>query len=102
MLRLSRWLLAALTAVALLVVAPEPALAKRATQRQYFIAADEVQWDYAPSYPLNRITGKPFTPEQEFWLEKRVYTKARYRQYTDATFSTLVEQPQHLWASSGR
>lgn len=81
----------------LLLVAPQPAFAKRRpATREYFVAADEVQWDYAPSYPLNRITGMPFTPEEEFWLEKRVYVKARYRQYTDATFSTLVEQPEHL------
>lgn len=98
MTRLVRVLLVAIVPLLLLLlVAPQPAFAKRRpATREYFVAADEVQWDYAPSYPLNRITGMPFTPEEEFWLEKRVYVKARYRQYTDATFSTLVEQPEHL------
>jgi hypothetical protein len=31
-----------------------------AAERIYYIAADTVVWDYAPSYPLNPITGQPF------------------------------------------
>ena len=31
--------------------------------REYWIAADEVLWDYAPSYPINPITGEKFTDE---------------------------------------
>ena len=28
--------------------------------REYWIVAEDVLWDYAPSYPINLITGEPF------------------------------------------
>jgi FtsP/CotA-like multicopper oxidase with cupredoxin domain len=66
-----------------------------AAERTYFIEADAIVWDYAPSYPENPITGKPFTGAEEvFVMQKderigRKYYKAVYREYTDASFSTL-------------
>jgi FtsP/CotA-like multicopper oxidase with cupredoxin domain len=72
----------------------------------YFIAADEVEWDYAPD-GMNEITGKPFGEAEAFWVETgphkigRVYTKAIYREYTDETFTTLKSRPpewEHLGA----
>jgi manganese oxidase len=80
------------------------AMAKKAVVREYFIAADEVDWDYAPSYPLNPMTGQEFSDELKLFLQEdykpgyigRVYKKALFHQYTDATFATLVEQPRHL------
>jgi manganese oxidase len=62
--------------------------------RIYFIAADEVDWNYAPS-DVDRITGEPFSEVAETWVEGgadrigRVYRKALYREYTDGSFSTL-------------
>ena len=63
--------------------------------RMYYVAADEVVWDYAPS-GLNRITGRPFEgPVANAVMTRsettlgRVMKKALYREYTDATFSTL-------------
>lgn len=56
-----------------------------AATRAYWIAADEVLWDYAPSYPTNLMTGAPFTPEQEVFVNDfigRKYTKSLYREYT--------------------
>ena len=32
--------------------------------REYWIAADEVLWDYAPSFPTNLMTGEPFDEDQ--------------------------------------
>jgi manganese oxidase len=70
----------------------------------YYIAADEVQWDYAPS-GINQITGKPFEGEAKVFVENgpqrigRVYWKAIYREYTDETFTTLKPRPaewEHL------
>jgi manganese oxidase len=61
--------------------------------RTYFIAADEVEWDYAPS-GLNKITGKPFEGYPKLFVENgphrigKVYRKAIYREYTDETFTT--------------
>jgi FtsP/CotA-like multicopper oxidase with cupredoxin domain len=69
-----------------------------AAERVYFIAADEVTWDFAPSYPNNPITGELFTKEESTYLWKaknrigRKYLKAIYREYTDASFATLKPQ----------
>jgi FtsP/CotA-like multicopper oxidase with cupredoxin domain len=62
--------------------------------RTYYIAADEVEWDYAPS-GINQITGQPFDEIQKTWTGRKadrigtVYKKAVYREYTDDTFRTL-------------
>ncbi len=84
-----------LRCVILLVLAlGNQAKAQEGTTRTYYIAADEVVWDYAPS-GINQITGKPFGEEENFWVKSgphsigRVYKKAIYREYTDGTFATL-------------
>jgi FtsP/CotA-like multicopper oxidase with cupredoxin domain len=70
-------------------------VAASAAERVYFIAADEVAWDFAPSYPSNPISGEPFTKEESVYLRQakdrigRKYLKAIYREYTDASFATL-------------
>ena len=67
------------------------------TTRTYYIAADLVTWDYAPS-GIDEITGEPFDRIAETWMKSgpdrigRVYKKALYQQYTDATFTTRVER----------
>jgi hypothetical protein len=77
--------------VATLCFAPAAA---GAVERTYFIAADEVVWDFAPSDPNNPITGEPFTREESVFLRHakdrigRKYLKAVYREYTDASFTT--------------
>jgi manganese oxidase len=67
--------------------------------RTYFVAADLVEWDYAPS-GKNMITGEPFTDDENVFVGSsperigRVYTKSLYREYTDATFTKLVPRPK--------
>lgn len=61
----------------------------------YYIAADEVPWDYAP---LRRnMTGLPL-PEKQMEAQSSVrdrYIKAIYREYTDETFKVLKpRQPE--------
>lgn len=63
--------------------------------RTYYIAAEEIIWDYTPSWPMNPITGEAFNEAQNVFLEdagrKRIghrYRKAVYREYTDETFTT--------------
>jgi len=69
--------------------------------RTYFIAAEEVDWDYAPSN-RNQITGQPFGDQENVFVENgpdrigKVYTKALYREYTDGTFRSRKPQPAHL------
>ena len=72
-----------------------------AAERLYYIAADEVVWDYAPSYPDNPIMGEPFGSEESVYLKQgydrigRRYLKAVYREYTDGSFSThKVRSPE--------
>ncbi len=78
--------------VATLGFAPVPA---GAAERVYFIAADEMVWDFAPSYPNNPITGVPFATDESVYLRQTKdrlgskYLKAIYREYADASFATL-------------
>ncbi len=66
--------------------------------RVYYIAADEVTWNYAPT-GKNVITDQPFTAEQAIYALKSpttigsAYKKAVYRQYTDDTFTKLTPVP---------
>ncbi|HWY79765.1 MAG TPA: multicopper oxidase domain-containing protein [Candidatus Sulfotelmatobacter sp.] len=67
--------------------------------RIYYIAADEVMWDYAPS-KKNLITNKSFTQQEAIYAlsgTKQIgstYRKAIYRQYTDKTFKHLTVIPK--------
>lgn len=74
------------------------------TTRTYYVAADEVEWDYAPS-GRNLISGLPFGEDESQWVATgpdrigRVYLKALYREYTDSTFTVLKPRPpewEHL------
>jgi FtsP/CotA-like multicopper oxidase with cupredoxin domain len=72
--------------------------------RTYYIAADEVEWDYAPSNS-NLTEGRPFNEDEKMFMEPgqfvigRQVKKALYREYTDDTFKTLKPRPpewEHL------
>ncbi len=66
--------------------------------RTYYIAADEVTWNYAPS-GIDQVTGLPFDALERPYTTRdahhigSAYVKAIYRQYTDATFRTLKARP---------
>src|SRR5690349_3984676 len=81
------------------VIAPNVVpLANPGQTRTYYIAADEVEWNYAPT-GSNQITGKPFGDMENVFVENgpqrigSTYRKALYREYTDATFQTLKPRP---------
>jgi len=63
--------------------------------RTYYIAADEVDWTYAPDRRDLAITGLPFDlknqPELRGMLDPNstTYRKALFREYTDSSFATL-------------
>lgn len=72
--------------------------------RTYCIAADPVDWDYAPT-GMNLITGKPFGGDDLVWMNPgptafgSKFRKALYREYTDDTFTQLKPRPaqwEHL------
>lgn len=74
------------------------------TTRTYYIAADEVDWNYAPA-DHDHMTGKPYDEKARYWTEKGpdrigpIYRKAVYHEYTNASFTTLKPRPaawEHL------
>jgi manganese oxidase len=90
---------------------PPPASDQQTTSdlgqvRTYFVAADEVIWDYAP-LGFNNITGEPFDEVAQVFTAHGAdrigtkYKKALYREYTDGTFTTLKKRSakwEHLGA----
>ncbi len=74
---------------------PTPTVPTPTTQTHtYYIAIDEVNWDYAPS-GINQISGEPFGAAENIFVQQttnrigKVYIKALYREYTDNTFTEL-------------
>uniref|UniRef100_A0A674AX89 ferroxidase n=2 Tax=Salmo trutta TaxID=8032 RepID=A0A674AX89_SALTR len=72
--------------------------------REYFIAAEEVLWDYAPSQ-VNHGTGQPLNTDgdSETFFQRgndRIggkYKKVHYKEYTDNTFTVQKERtPEEL------
>jgi manganese oxidase len=73
--------------------------------RSYYIAADEVDWDYAPG-GVNKMMGMKFDGNSKVFVERgphrigSVYRKAIYHEYTDETFSQLKPRPAE-WEHTG-
>jgi len=73
--------------------------------RTYYIAVDELDWDYAPS-GIDQMMNMPWEGMAKFFMEQgphrigHVYKKAIYREYTDATFTTLKPRPAE-WEHAG-
>jgi manganese oxidase len=74
--------------------------------RTFYVAAEEVNWDYAPE-GTNVITGDPFGDDENVFVQQgddrigSTYKKALYREYTDASFTTKRdrgERWEHLGA----
>ena len=89
------WFLAfALVASAWLLVAG----GAEARVRQYYVAADEVDWDYMPSGQDQMMGMAPMGYGKLFYEPGphqigHIYHKAIYREYTDATFTRLKSRP---------
>jgi hephaestin len=66
--------------------------------RTYYVAAEEVEWDYAP-LGIDTTTGKAFEGTAAAYTQPgpnrigHIYRKALYREYTDATFATRKPRP---------
>lgn len=73
--------------------------------RTYYIAADEVEWDYAPG-GVNKMMGTKFEGNSKLFTERgphrigTVYRKALYREYTDGTFTHLKPRAPE-WEHTG-
>jgi FtsP/CotA-like multicopper oxidase with cupredoxin domain len=106
--RLGRLIALTATAVATVAAIALPggnATASSKVTRTYYVAADKVAWDYAPS-GKNEITGEAFGDAENVFVGSgpdrigRTYFKALYREYTDATFTTLKPIPDK-WSHLG-
>jgi FtsP/CotA-like multicopper oxidase with cupredoxin domain len=70
-------------------------LPSEAAVRTYYIAADEIDWDYMPLGVDVMMPGMPPMGYAKFYATQgphligKVYRKAVYREYTDATFAAL-------------
>lgn len=79
--------------------------AQEGNVRTYYIAADDVVWDYAPS-GNNLITGEPFSEIEKLFAVAGDYNlgskvkKALYFEYTDETFTTRKERAAE-WSHTG-
>lgn len=71
----------------------------------YYIAADEVDWDYAPG-GVNKMMGMKFDGYSKVFTERgphrigTVYRKAIYREYTDDSFAHLKPRAPE-WEHAG-
>src|SRR5689334_4494491 len=77
----------------------------RSHTHSYYIAADEITWDYAPS-GLDQVKGQAFDAIERPYIEAgpnwvgKVTLKAVYREYTDSSFGTLKPRAA-AWAHMG-
>ena len=116
MMRATRVLFCALPIVTLMLAASSDVLAQRTELeakpalpggklRSHYIAAEEVDWDYAP-LGRDEMMGHPFMAEAKIFVEKgpksigRVHKKAIYVEYTNATFATRTPRPAE-WQHTG-
>jgi hypothetical protein len=66
--------------------------------RTYYVAADEVAWNYTPS-GTNQVSGLPFDETADVFVKRgpgrigSTYLKCIYRGYTDATFASVQTRP---------
>jgi FtsP/CotA-like multicopper oxidase with cupredoxin domain len=63
-----------------------------AATRHYYIAAEDVPWNYAPS-GHNLLNAQPI---RQPWAQKLEWPKTRFIEYTDNTFATQNKQPDWL------
>lgn len=63
-----------------------------AAVREYWVAAEKVEWNYAPS-GKNLIMAEK---GMDVWGKTLVYRKYRYIQYSDSTYNTPVKQAEWM------
>jgi FtsP/CotA-like multicopper oxidase with cupredoxin domain len=90
---------------AVAAAAAQAAMDKVPKIHTYYIAADEVEWDYAPG-GINKVMGMKFEGNPLIFVEQgphrigKVYRKAIYREYTDESFSHLKPRAPE-WEHAG-
>jgi len=80
-----------LAAMAVATVSLSGVRAAEAKTRHYYVQAEDVTWDFAPS-GQDLLHGGPI-PDP--WTDSHIFEKTRYIEYTDGTFSH--RKPQPVW-----
>jgi manganese oxidase len=94
--RVTKSTLALIGAAAFLLGAMQDAAAAR-TIRHYYVAAEDVVWDFAPSNQnLMHCHDRAGCPIPAPWTDSHVFNKTRYIEYTDGTFTEKKPQPEWL------
>jgi len=91
---ISRFLMVGALALSLGLLALPAEAKNRGQVREYWVAAQAVDWDYAPSGENLMRPEMGLGP----WGDTTVYPKYRYIQYTDGSYTTPVPQPE--WRTS--
>ena len=97
-------LLGTISLLFIVAVACAPA-ALAGTVHTYYVAADEVDWNYTP-LGIDGMMGMPFMDYAKLYTERgphrigSTYRKAIYREYTDETFTTLKPRAAE-WEHTG-
>ncbi len=84
------FLFASFTVAVVLVLVASPSAAQ--TTRHYYVQAEDVVWDFAPT-GQDQIHGGPIPGP---WTNYTAWKKVRYIEYTDGTFRTPKPQPPWL------
>lgn len=80
-------------------------LAQDSAVRSYYLAIEEVDWNYAPT-ERNQVADRPFTSDEQIFTGRAddrigaTYRKAIYVQYTDENFTT-IKPPEDEWQHRG-
>ena len=81
-----------IVALSAATAAAQSAATLTGTTRHYYIAAESVVWDFAPS---NRdLTHGGPIPDP--WTDSHVFNKVRYIEYMDSSFTRRKAQPEWL------
>jgi manganese oxidase len=71
--------------------------AAAATTRHYYVAAEDVEWDFAPSNQnLMHCHDPEGCPIPDPWTDSHIFNKTRYIEYTDPTFTERKPTPEWL------
>ena len=80
------------------ICASNAALCGTGVTREYYIAAEDVVWDYAPSGQslVHCMDQEAPCDIPEPWTNSHTFDKTRYIEYTDASFTIPKPQPEWL------
>ncbi|MGF1486469.1 MAG: multicopper oxidase domain-containing protein [Prochloraceae cyanobacterium] len=99
--KLSKWLgLSFAVALCLLAIVQYRSIAE-ANVQEYWLKAEEIYWDYTPSYPVNEMTGENLDEDQLVFTENtddrigRIYRKAVFRSYTPE-YQEIIDGPNEV------